>query len=160
MGLSENEEYNSADSIYKELKIQFPNNIYYYYFTYLKKLFSTGADSKFFYVSNEVLKQLKLKHKFNGSEKRYVALIFLTISLKYEREGKIENAIDVYSEFLEKKLDNTETNCWFLFSRGKLYETTGKISNAINDYETAIKTTNNQNFRNTIQMRLNKLIEK
>ncbi|MFA4923595.1 MAG: hypothetical protein WC557_05330 [Ignavibacteriaceae bacterium] len=157
---TENEKYNSADSLYKELKIQFSNNTYYYYFTYLKQLFSSGADPQFFKVSDEALKQSKSEHKFDYSQKLYVALIFATLSLKYENQGKIKNAIDVYSEFLGRKIDDIEMNCSFLFSRGKLFESTGKISNAIKDYETVIKTTKSQSFRNTIQMRLNSLIKK
>lgn len=154
---TENKKYHNADSIYKELKIQFPNNSYYYYFTYLKILYSSGANKKFFKIGDEVLNQLKLYHSFDDSQKRYIALIFLTISLKYEKEGKIQKAIDIYSEFLDKKLDNAETNSWFLFSRGKLYESIGKNSEAIIDYEIAIKQTNNQNLRNSIQSKLNKL---
>ncbi len=157
---TENEKYKSADSLYNELTTQFPNNAYYYSFTYLKQLFSSGSDSKFFRVSNEILKQSQLEHILDDSQKRYVGLIFLTISLKYERDGKINDAINIFSEFLDRHLGSTEMNCWFLFSRGKLYESKGNISKAIKDYEIAIKTTKNQNLENNIQIRLDNLIKK
>lgn len=152
-----NEQYNSADSIYKDLKIRFPLNTNYYNFIYLKQLFSLGADSKFFKVGNEAMAQSKFQQKYDDTQKLHLALVFATLALKYELQNKIKNAIDVYSEFLDRKIDDVEMNCSFLFSRGKLNESSGQISNSINDYEAAIKITNNQSFRNTIQMRLNKL---
>jgi len=155
-----NEQYNSADSIYKELKILFPLNANYYNFIYLKQLFSLGADSKFFKVGNEALAQSKLRQKYDDTQKLHLSLIFATIALKYERQNKVNNAIDVYSEYLDRKTDDDDMNCWFLFARGKLYESSGKISNAINDYKMVIQITKNQSFGNMIQSRLNKLIKK